>query len=287
MITVDGGVGTNIGDGVRVGGLSTAGYDGGAFGAPISPLFWYSIAPVNAAAGALRAAAIINAAGSLPLIAAVGSGITIDTFQGNTVYVFDVPRGISVTGASTGGATVYTISAFDWWWQKVVAQVTLPAGNNTVSCPLALRAVTSISSSAASGAGSTVAINTTNTFGFPYVAKTPSRVLITWNGVPNVSVGTLGNPATYLGTLAVADTTTPATATTGDVRGTYTLASGGANVAPNGTRELVVLQYLEGVDTQIGTALTPGRSNQVAPGGTPLNTKSNLYGVANYTTGWN
>lgn len=281
------GIGSNLGDGLRVGSIKPAAYDGGAWGLPVSPSTWYVIKPYNAAAGALRTAAIINAAGSLPLAAAAGSGITVDTYDGYVAYILDVARAISFTGVGTGGDIDFTIRGWDFWMQEYTEEVTLPAGGNTAVALKIPRAIRDITASAASGAGSTVAINTTNVFGLPYKCTSSSRLVINWNGVPNITVNPANSAATLYGTFTAADTTNPATATTGDVRGKYALNAAG--VAPNNARELAILQYNEAVDTQIGTLLTPGRSNSVPVGGNPdnaLNNKINAYGVPQYRVGW-
>ena len=104
----------------------------------------------------------------------------------------------------------------------------------TVQGNKASKYIVSISISAA--AAGAITVGTGDKFGLPMAAPSANYVIAKW-------ADTLALDA---GTFVAADATT-ATATTGDVRGTYVPSS-----ASNGTRRLTVYQLAYDVDTVVG-----------------------------------
>lgn len=215
---------THFSDGVRVG--ATFALNGSATipGAATSPIFVYDFVPATLDADGISVAQAVAGAGNLTIAGALASG---------GVATFDVPRGVSVTSTNAGDttqtATVYGTDAYGVAIQETIAF----NGNATISGKKAFKTVTRVAISAAlAGNGSA---GTTDIFGLPYRANTRNYTVTFDNGAQVTT-----------GTFVAADATT-ATATTGDVRGTWDPAT-----AANGTVRFTVWMFLKDVDTRAG-----------------------------------
>lgn len=162
----------------------------------------------------------------LPALTAFG---TADISNGYTaVAIYDpstmVGRAIRyVSGGNDSGIT-FTATGYDVYGYPMSETVT-GANTGTATGKKAFKAITSITHTG-SVAG-TLTIGTTDIYGFPLRSDYFGDVDIVWNnGVITANTG-----------YTAADTTNPATKTTGDVRGTYAVQS-----ASDGTKRLLVFQ---------------------------------------------
>jgi hypothetical protein len=148
-----------------------------------------------------------GAAGAIPMNGALVSG---------GVATFDVPRAVVV---DSGGAdtSVITITGTDVFGQVMKENITTN-GTTAVNGKKAFKTVTGISGSLTAANG--IFIGTTNILGLPVFLPGSAHIL----------KEILDGAAATAGTV-VAGVSTAATATTGDVRGTYV-----PNSAPDGTR---------------------------------------------------
>ena len=143
----------------------------------------------------------------------------------------------TITGLTfTLGAApqVVTVSGYDYYGQAMTEAITSSSSVSTaVNGKKAFYQISSIATAGATGTALTV--GTTDILGFPLRTFDAGYVVrVGWNN-------TLANDA---GTFVVADMTTPATSTTGDVRGTYVPSS-----ATNGIKRLVAVIALPGIAT--------------------------------------
>lgn len=212
---------THFSDGVRVGAVFPTFAEPGVAIAPISV---YDVVPVALSATAVCAAQAV--AGAVNLVingASAASGVA----------TFDVPRAVSVIAGVGDTTQVITVTGFDVYNQPMTESITLNAGT-TVSGQKAFRRITRVSSSAATA--NNVSVGSTDILGLPLRVATRNHALTAWDGA-----------FVTTGTFAAADATSPATATTDDVRGTYLPPS-----ATNGTRRLTVYLYAASENTQAG-----------------------------------
>ena len=150
--------------------------------------------------------------------------------MGTTVLVLDVPRNLAYVSGSDISNRTFTASGWDVYGQPMTITTTGPNAT-TVFSTKAIKYISGITiSGAAAGA---ITIGTGDGFGLPYR-------LLTVNHVINVKWAAA--LAADAGTMTLADATSPATATTGDVRGTYLPSS-----ASNGSRRLTVSMFLPGI----------------------------------------
>lgn len=216
---------THFSDGVRVG--KYFGLNGIASipGAPVSPIYIYDIAPAVLDADGIAQAQAVAGAANLTLNGALVSG---------GVAVLDVPRAVEIdssdVGDTTQTATVYGTDAYGNAMTETIAfnGITAVAGTK------AFKTVTRVAISAALTGNANV--GTTDVFGLPFRVDSRNYVQTAWNGA-----------FVTTGTFAAADTTSPATATTDDVRGTYAVPN-----AADGTKRLTVWMYIEDADTATG-----------------------------------
>lgn len=192
---------------------------GRGFG-PLGRVYLYDIAPAALAADNLSASA---SPGAGAIVLAAGAGVTaVVDYAGVTRYTLDVPRAIRYVSGSDDTGIAFTATGFDFYGQPQTETTT--GANGTATSKKTWKSITGVTHTG-SVAG-TLTIGTTDIFGLPVsIANTGYILSHIWDNVL----------ADNAGTLVVADTAT-ATATTGDVRGTY--AQSGS--ASNGTRRLVL-----------------------------------------------
>lgn len=222
---------TQFSDGIRVGdayyGRAVGSQPAGRQdrGAAISPIQIYSATPATLDADGIAAAQAVAGAGNLTLNGALASGGSV---------TFDVPRAVQIASSNAGDTTqTATFTGTDVYGAALVQTLTFN-GTNAVSGTKAFKTITSVAISAALAGNATA--GSTDIFGLPFRANNRSAVLTAWNSA-----------FVTTGTFTAAVTTSPATATTGDVRGTYAPPD-----AANGTKTLRLWIFLEDVDTKNG-----------------------------------
>jgi hypothetical protein len=190
---------------------------------PMGRVFVWDMLPLTLQAAGLAGSQNPTSGGSFTLTA--GTGVTTETLPSGTIaYVLDVPRCVTITAAGANTAT-YTVSGFDQYGQAMTATVAAPS-TSTVTTTKAFKKVVSITNANATAGTNGLTCGFNDRFGLPFrVTDVVYVQSVKWSA-------TLAQDA---GTFVAADTTSPATASTTDVRGTYTPSS-----ASNGTRRLVM-----------------------------------------------
>lgn len=213
---------------------------GGLGVGPMGRTFFYDPTPLTLNATGVAA---VQTPGTAALTLSAGTGVTaITDALGVVRYTFDVARCVTVTSGGNDTGITFLIRGYDIYGQAMSQALT--GGNGAAATTTkAFYSVISITPSAA--VATTASAGTSDVFGIP-VALTNGVYLsgVKWG----TAITALGNDT---GTLVLAVATTPATTTTGDVRGTYA-----PSTASDGTRRLVLSQILPG--TQAGIDATAG-----------------------------
>lgn len=209
---------------------------------PMGRTYYYNIVPLTKQAAGLAAIQLLAGAGAFTL--AAGTGVTSRVrADGTTEYVLDVPRAVSATVATTDQSGVnLTITGYDVYGQKMVETFAGPNAT-TVNGKKAFKTVISVTADAAVATNG-ISIGYADIFGMPFAVVDKGYVLAKWADTLALDTGTFTD----------ADATSPATASTGDVRGTYLTSS-----ASNGSRRLVAWIHLPALAcgpnaTRIGAA---------------------------------
>jgi len=213
---------THVSDNYRTGQVFRA--SNGTNGAATSPIYVYATTPPEAAPNALAAAQTVSGAA---FTLAAGSGVTTTTINGTTYYDLGVARCIRAVGQiGTVTGTTLTVVGIEETVEEdgtlgpgLPMQFTMssPVSGLTTTSTKAIRYVRSITTDGNTTSG--VSIGTVDTFGFPYKVANFGDVILNWNNaLITASTG-----------FTAAVTTSPATAQTGDVRGTYAVQSGSSN----------------------------------------------------------
>lgn len=194
---------------------------------PIGRVYVWDTVPATLSTTAIAAVQTQVGAANFTLTASGNSASSVTRPDGTTAIQLDVPRAITLTVATTNQSGVnFTITGFDQYGQPLSELLAGP-NNNTVTGKKAFKQVTNVACSAAVSTNG-VSVGTSDTFGIPYRVTDKTYVVnVKWNN-------TLAADA---GTVTVADTTSPATTSTGDVRGTYVPSSG----ASDGSKRLVMV----------------------------------------------
>jgi hypothetical protein len=134
-----------------------------------------------------------------------------------------VGRGVSISGVSGGAGGTFTVAGIDIFGYPLTQLVTVAAGANTVNTLKTLKAVLSVTPNFSDAHN--YSVGTADLFGFGILASYFGDVSVNWNSaLITANVG-----------FTAADTTSPATNATGDVRGTYATQS-----ASDGTKRLIM-----------------------------------------------
>lgn len=205
---------------------------------PLGRVYIFDIVPATLSATAVAAAQAVAAAGNATINGASASG---------GVATFDYARAVSAVSSNAGDTTqTVTVYGTDYWGQAQTETLTLN-GTTTVNGKKAFKTITRAAVSAALAGNLSVGNN--DIFGLPYRVNDAGYLLRTgWNGAV----------ADNAGTFVAADATSPATATTGDVRGTFS-----PTTAANGSRRLVIAIGLTAV--QAGPNATQAGAIGVVP----------------------
>jgi len=190
---------------------------------PMGRVFIFDVAPVTLQTAGLATSQNPTSGGSFTLTA--GTGVTARTrADGTTEYVLDTPRCVTVTATGANTAT-YTITGYDLYGQRMTQTIAAPS-TSTVATTKAFKTVVSVTNANATAGTNNLTVGFNDKLGLPVRVTDVGYVTsVKWNA-------TLAADA---GTFVAADTTSPATASTTDVRGCYTPSS-----AANGTKRLVM-----------------------------------------------
>lgn len=214
---------TQFSDGLRVG----AAYYGRAVdvsgptredrGVPLSNLVAVQYGAVATAdAGGICVAATATGAATLSATGALVSG---------GVATLDVPRCVSVTATANNSGINITVVGTDQYGEALRATIAGP-NNNTVLTPVAFRTVTAVQTSGATV--SALNVGSADSLGLPYRIANAGQVV-------SASVDGAAASHSYIVGLTASAVST---ATTADVRGIATLATG---ALPNGSRNFTIL----------------------------------------------
>ncbi len=216
---------TNIGAPLTVGGAIGKGYAKGSFGGITSPVFIYEVTPVQLSSNGISTSQAVSGASNLTITGSLATA---------GVATLDVPRCVTITSsASTDTTQTATFTGGDVYGVTVVETISLN-GTNTVSGLKAFKTVSRVAMSATCAGNITAGSG--DKFGVPYRINNKGSLQAFWDATWNSGSGT-----TTLGS------TSTATATTGDVRGTYLPAT-----ASDGTRTLALWVYMDNVESNNG-----------------------------------
>lgn len=206
-----------------IAGPDSVGNPGGTGIGPMGRVYVFDIVPLTLQTSGLAAAQAVAGAGNLTLTAGTGVTTGVD-YLGNTLYILDTPRCVTVDSANAGDTTqTATVYGYDVYGQPMSSAVALN-GTTEVVTTKAFKSVYRIAISAATAGNINAGFN--DRFGLPVRVTVASYIIsVKWDT-------TLADNA---GTFVAAVTTDPATVSTGDVRGLYTPTS-----AANGIRRLVM-----------------------------------------------
>lgn len=177
----------------------------------------------------------------LPTVAAFGTGGNFNTSFYNRGTC--VGRGVSISGVSGGAGGTFTVAGYDIYGYAMTQLVTVAAGANTVNTLKTFKVVVSVTPNFTDAHN--YSVGTADIYGFGILATYFGDTFINYpSTLITASTG-----------FTAADTTSPATNATGDVRGTYALQS-----ASNGTNRLVM--YVTPTLGSISTNPTTGLFGQ-------------------------
>lgn len=191
---------------------------------PMGRMFLWDIVPLTLQATGLATSQNPGSGASFALLAGTGVTTTVGA-DGVTRYVLDVPRSVTVTATGANTAT-YRVTGYDAYGQLMTQTLAAPS-TSTVATTKAFKSIISVTNINATAGTNGLTVGFNDKFGIPVRTTDAAYVVaVKWNAA-------LADDA---GTFVAADTTSPATAVTTDVRGSYTPSS-----AANGTRRLVAV----------------------------------------------
>jgi hypothetical protein len=237
----------NFGNLISIGTVQAQALNGMQVGIPQPQLGCISVIPLAATNNNLAAAVTAPTVASyIPLTAGTGvttvSGIyNVFTNTTDTIYFFDTPRAVTITLGTGATPTTFTVWGFDQDDLFMTEQISAVAAATT-SGKKAFAGVTRVW---AGGATITVvSVGTSGVIGLPYVLNNVNRIINGNFGIPTVIAAI---PATGIGTnYTIADQTAPATAITGDIRGTVLLPS-----AADGIKRLIVTWIMAAIPFEV------------------------------------
>ena len=188
---------------------------------PMGRVFLWDFVPQTLQTANIAASQAPSGAGALTLTAGTSAKSVIRA-DGVTVIQLNTPRALQINTSTS--ARAITISGYDYYGQAMTETITVSVAGTPVS---GKKAFYQVASATINGSATAVTVGTTDIFGLPLRAYDAGYV---------VSVGWNNTLARDAGTFVPADMTSPATSTTGDVRGTYTPSS-----ASNGVKRLVMV----------------------------------------------
>jgi len=192
---------------------------------------------LTAGTGVTGGVSIVNASTNTTvtgLLALDGAAGVVSFGSAGTVQIWDptkaLSRNVRITSVGNDSAATFTVKGYDIYGYPMSETIT-GANAGVASGAKAWKYIASITP-AGTLSGSAVTVGTGDVYGFPlysasFVPGADVDVSLSWNGAGITS--TTGYTAGV--------TTSPATSTTGDVRGTYAVQS-----ASDGTKRLVLTQ---------------------------------------------
>ena len=191
---------------------------------PMGRTTYFDIVPATLSATAVCAAQAVAAAGNATINGASATA---------GVATFDYARAVSIVTSNSGNTTqTVTVTGTDYYGQAQTETLTCN-GTTTVNGKKAFVTITQVAVSASLTGN--LSVGNTDIFGLPYRVTDAGYLFRT---------GWAGAVADNAGTFVAADTTSPATATTGDVRGTFT-----PSTSANGSRRLVIGMIMTSVQS--------------------------------------
>lgn len=190
---------------------------------PMGRVYIWDTVPLTLQAAGLASSQNPGVSASFTLTA--GTGVTARVRpNGVTEYVLDVPRVVTVTATGANTAT-YLISGYDQYGQAMSQLIAAPS-TSTVATTKAFKTVISVTNANATAGTNGLTVGFNDKLGLPVrLTDAGYCVAVKWNNTLADNAGTLVN----------ADTTSPATTSTTDVRGCYTPSS-----AADGSKRLVM-----------------------------------------------
>lgn len=190
---------------------------------PMARVFIWDVVPLTLQAAGLAASQNPTSGSTFTLTA--GTGVTLRVrADGTNEYVLDTPRSVTITAAGANTAT-YLVRGYDQYGQAMSQLLAAPS-TSTVATTKAFKTVTSVTNANATAGTNGLTVGFNDKLGLPFRVTDVGYV---------ISVKWAQTLAADAGTFVAADTTSPATTSTTDVRGSYTPSS-----AANGTRRLVM-----------------------------------------------
>jgi len=177
---------------------------------PVGRIYVWDVIPQAAVTNNIAASQTTTTSGQAVTLTAGTSVKSVTTAGGATVLQLDLPRAVKVNCSTT--ARAFTVSGYDYYGQAMTETITVATAGTAVT---GKKAFFQISGATIAGSATAVLIGTSDVLGFPV------RV---FNVAYLASVKSNNTLAQDAGTFVAADTAI-ATATTGDVRGTYTPAT--------------------------------------------------------------
>jgi len=176
---------------------------------PLGRVYIWDVTPQAAVTNNIAASQTAAAAGAVTLTAGTSVRSVVNV-SGSTVLQLDQPRAVKVNCSTT--ARAFTVSGYDYYGQAMTETITVAVAGTAVT---GKKAFWQISGVTIAGSATAVVVGTSDVLGLPV------RV---FNVAYIVSVKS-NNALAQDGGLFVAADTATATATTGDVRGTYVPAT--------------------------------------------------------------
>lgn len=130
-------------------------------------------------------------------------------------------RAVTISGVASGTGGTFTVRGFDWYGYPMSQLVTVGAGANTVTSLKCFKFISSITPNFTDAHN--YSVGTADVFGLNLAAEIYANTECFWDNVLQL-----------FATFTAADTTSPATTATGDVRGKF----GPFGTASNGVRRL-------------------------------------------------
>jgi hypothetical protein len=196
---------------------------------------------------ALPAAIAATGVCAAQAVAGAGAASVNGTLASAGVATFDYARAVSAVSSNAADTTqTITVTGTAYWGQAQTETIALN-GTTTVYGKKAFKTITSVVVSGALAGN--LSVGNSDVYGLPYAVTDAGYLLRT---------GWANAVADNAGTFVAADYTSPATATTGDVRGTFKPSS-----ASNGTNRLVIAIGLTAI--QAGPNATQAGAIGVTP----------------------
>jgi hypothetical protein len=231
-----------------------------------TPFNTWDIVPYASTAGNIVAAAIVAAPGYRTLFGDNAATTIVQGNNGANYVQLDWPRvpSVVVAGAAMTGPTIVTIFGTDWYGFPLQHAYTVEATGsypaNLATPAKAFYRITSVYVNNSTGAGGTLAVETSNIFGLPYVIKEASYAAnFSWDGqgmAHQYGTATLAAGAATVLTPAVR-TASPIFLSHQGLNGTATTDVGNLYVSAVATRTSFAIASTDAQDATIVSWMIP------------------------------